>query len=485
MTSPDRLATYRRKRRADRTPEPIPDPHGAGPEGRGSVFVIQEHHARRLHWDLRLERNGVLASWAVPRGLPALPGESRLAVQTEDHPMEYLTFHGEIPAGEYGGGTMTVYDTGTYLTEKWDERHVIIDLRGEKVIGRYALFPVEGSRQWNIRRLDPPTDPDHVAAPERIEPMMAVPGPLPPAREDDTWAYEMKWDGVRAIGTVTGTVLGLRSRKGSDITSNYPELGSLGIAMGALDVVLDGEVVRLGSAGRPDFGALQHRMHVSDAARARKLAETAPVTYLIFDLLYAAGHSTVGLSYEQRRAVLAEVVPEGPRWQVTPWWSGGGADVLAASREHELEGILAKKLDSTYRPGQRSPLWRKVKNVRAQSGLIGGWLPGAGRRTGGIGSILLGIPEGDSLRFIGSVGTGMTDQMLDDLGARLGAHSRCSSPFNEAIPPTAGKKPRWVEPVLVAEVSYAEWGSSGRMRHPVWRGLRDDLTADDVVDESE
>ncbi len=484
MPSPDRLATYRRKRRAARTPEPIPDQHDDSAE-HGSVFVIQEHHARRLHWDLRLERDGVLASWAVPRGLPAVPGESRLAVHTEDHPMEYLTFHGEIPAGEYGGGSMTVYDTGTYVTEKWDERHVIVDLSGEKITGRYALFPLEGDKQWNIRRLDPPSDPDHVAVPDRIEPMMAVPGELPFAREDATWAYEMKWDGVRAIGTVEGTALSLRSRRGSDITSTYPELGGLGIAMGALDVVLDGEVVRLGADGRPDFGALQHRMHVTDVSRARKLAESAPVTYLIFDLLHVAGRSAIGLPYEQRRALLADVVPEGPRWQVTPWWSGGGADVLAASREYRLEGILAKKLDSTYRPGQRSPLWRKVKNVRAQSAVIGGWLSGAGRRAGGIGSILLGIPEGNGLRFIGSVGTGLTDQMLDDLGRALRGHSRKTSPFNEAIPPTTGKKPHWVEPVLVAEVSYAEWGSAGRLRHPVWRGLRDDLNPEDVVDESE
>lgn len=482
MPSPDRLATYRRKRRADRTPEPIPDRHDDG--GHGSVFVIQEHHARRLHWDLRLERDGVLASWAVPRGLPAVPGESRLAVHTEDHPMEYLTFHGEIPAGEYGGGTMTVYDTGTYVTEKWDERHVIVDLAGAKIMGRYALFPVEGHKQWNIRRLDPPTDPDYVPPPDRIEPMMAVPGVLPSAREDSTWAYEMKWDGVRAIGTVNGTALSLRSRKGTDITSTYPELGGLGHAMGALDVVVDGEVVRLGPHGRPDFGELQHRMHVSDASRARKLAESAPVTYLIFDLLYAAGRSAIGLTYEQRRALLADVVPEGPRWQVTPWWSGGGSDVLAASIEYQLEGILAKKLDSTYRPGQRSPAWRKIKNVRTQSAVIGGWLPGAGRRAGGIGSILLGFPEAEGLHFVGSVGTGLTDQMLDDLGRALRGHSRRSSAFNEVIPPTAGKKPHWVDPVLVAEVSYSEWGSSGRLRHPVWRGLRPDLTPADVVDES-
>lgn len=483
MASPDRLATYRRKRRADRTPEPIPDQHEQG--GHGRLFVIQEHRARRLHWDLRLERDGVLASWAVPRGLPPVPGESRLAVHTEDHPMEYLTFHGEIPKGEYGGGTMTVYDTGTYVTEKWDDRHVIVDLSGEKIVGRYALFPVEGEKQWNIRRLDPPSDPDYQEVPSRLEPMMAMPGPLPDAREDATWAYEMKWDGVRAIGAVNGTALTLRSRRGSDITVSYPELSGLGHAMGALDVVLDGEVVRLGPDGRPDFGALQHRMHVADASRARKLAETAPVTYLIFDLLYAAGRSAIGLPYEQRRALLADVVPQGPRWQVTPWWSGGGAQVLAASREYRLEGILAKKLDSPYRPGVRSPLWRKVKNVRTQSAVIGGWLPGAGRRAGGLGSILLGLPEGDGLRFIGSVGTGLTDQMLDDLGSALRGHSRGTSPFNDTVPPTARKKPHWVDPLLVAEVGYAEWGSAGRLRHPVWRGLRNDIDPEDVVDESE
>lgn len=475
----------------------MPDTAAAGirpaTDPAGRVFVIQEHRARRLHYDLRLERDGVLASWAVPRGLPALPGDSRLAVHTEDHPMEYLTFEGEIPPGEYGGGSMTVYDTGTYTAEKWDDRHVIVDLDGERIRGRYALFAVDdrstrgrgtSSWDWNIRRLDPPTDPTYQPVPQRLEPMMAVPGELPPPHEDGRWAYEMKWDGVRALATIEGTELRLRSRRGGDITATYPELAGLGFALGAVDVVLDGEVVAMGPGGRPDFGRLQHRMHVAEASRARKLAESDPVSYLIFDVLYAAGHRATDLSYQQRRALLDDLVPEGPRWQVTPWWSGGGPDVLAVSREARLEGIVAKRLESPYQPGVRTQLWRKVKNVRMQAGVIGGWLTGNGRRSGGIGSILLGLPEAGGLRFIGAVGSGLTEQGRRQLSDQLDPLGRKKSPFLAEVPVPSGRTAHWVAPTLVAEARYAEWSSEDRLRHPVWRGLRPDLTPEDVVREN-
>lgn len=313
--------------------------------------------------------------------------------------------------------------------------------------------------------------------------MMAVPGVLPAAHEDQRWAYEMKWDGVRALATVAEGGLALQSRRGNDVTVSYPELAGLATALGSLDVVLDGEVVRLDADGRPDFGALQHRMHVTDRAQALRLSRSDPVTYLVFDVLVAAGTRAIGLPYPQRRELLAELVPAGKHWQVTPWWSGGGASILAASKQFRLEGIIAKRLDSTYLPGSRSTLWRKVKNVQHQSAVIGGWLPGTGRRSAGIGSLLMGIPESGGLRFIGAVGAGLTDHALAHLGREVSSRARATSPFVDDVPRTPGRAPHWVDPDLVAEVGYAEWSSTDRLRHPVWRGLRPDLTPEDVVRE--
>src|SRR5439155_13277395 len=220
-----------------------------------------EHHARRLHWDVRLERGGVLVSWAVPKGPPPTPGDIRLAVHTEDHPMEYATFEGEIPKGEYGGGKMFIWDRGRYETLKWSEREIQVVFEGGRVRGRYTFFRSgREDRDWMVRRSDPPQEPDWAPLPDELEPMLATPGALPPSGQDENWAYEFKWDGVRALARVEGGRLRLHARKGNEITARYPELRLLGEELGSTQVWLDGEIVALVD-GRPTFYALQHRIH--------------------------------------------------------------------------------------------------------------------------------------------------------------------------------------------------------------------------------
>jgi bifunctional non-homologous end joining protein LigD len=455
----------------------------AGADGRR--FVVQEHHATRLHWDLRLERDGVAVSWAIPNGLPEVPKDNRLAVHTEDHPLEYLDFEGDIPKGEYGAGSMRVWDRGTYEELKWEPRKVEVRFHGERLQGRYALFPIDKGdepKDWLIHRMDPPADPAAAEPlPEKIVPMMARLGSLP--RDDDQWAFEIKWDGVRAICDSEPGRLRLHSRNLLDITPRYPEIGRLNRALSHHRAVLDGEVVALDGEGRPSFGALQRRMHVSAESTVRRLARETPVTYVIFDLLWLDGHSLMELPYAERRARLAELgVGEGERWRVPDYVAGHGAQVLAATEQQGLEGVIAKRLDSTYEPGRRSPAWIKVKNLHRQEVVIGGWVPGEGKRRDRIGALLAGVWEGDELRHTGRVGTGFTEQELDRLRERLVPLQREDSPFAPGGP----KIPRgsvFVEPELVAEVEFREWTEGGQLRAPSYKGLRDDKPAAAVVRE--
>jgi bifunctional non-homologous end joining protein LigD len=479
----DPLAEYRAKRDPRRTAEPVPAAGSALPEGNDDTFVVQEHHTprgrtgERVHWDLRLERDGVLKSWAVPKGPPTSPGTNRLAVPTEDHPLEYASFSGTIAAGEYGGGHVTIWDAGRYATEKWDERHIIVTFDGRRLAGRYALFPLSDGA-WNIRKLDATSAPADTPV-EVPLPMLATAGELPPPEEDALWGYEFKWDGVRAVAAVRGGALGLTSRKGTDITVRYPEVGRLPDGLVGHDAVLDGEIVAMDENGRPDFGALQNRMHRTGPEVGR-MAAAMPVTYLVFDLLSWDGEDLLARPYAERRERLDALGLAGHRWVATPWFRGGGAGVRAASEENGLEGVVAKRLTSPYRPGLRSPDWRKVKNVRTQSVVVGGWRPGQGRRAGGVGSLLFGVPDGEgNLVYAGHVGTGFSDQDLKDLKRMFTARS--TSPFHGTLPREVTRDAHWVEPDLVGEVAYAVWTADGRLRHPSWKGIRDDLEPDDVV----
>jgi bifunctional non-homologous end joining protein LigD len=468
----DRLDSYRAKRDFGQTAEPS---GAVGEPSREPRFVVQEHHARALHWDLRLEHDGVLASWAVPKGIPPDPARNHLAVRTEDHPLEYLEFHGEIPAGEYGAGSMSIWDRGTYELHKFREDEVMVTLHGERARGRYVLFRTRG-KNWMIHRMDPPEDPDREPMPERIEPMLARSGPLP--REDGRWAYEIKWDGVRAIAFVEGGRVRLQTRTGRDVTARYPELRAMGRALGSREAVLDGEVVSLGPDGRPSFQRLQSRMHLTSEPAVRRLSEREPVTYIAFDLLFLDGRSLMGEPYLARREALASLGLAGRAWQAPAHHVGDGAALLAASRAQGLEGILAKRTDCPYTPGRRSGNWVKVKNVRRTDAVIGGWMPGEGNRSGRLGALLVGYMEDGELRYAGRVGTGFDQAELDRLGGLLDGLARTSSPFTGRQPPRTA---RFVEPRLVAAVDYGEWTSARTLRHPVYRGLRDDVAPEDVV----
>ncbi|MDT3445044.1 MULTISPECIES: DNA polymerase ligase N-terminal domain-containing protein [unclassified Pseudofrankia] len=561
---PSPLDAYRARRDQARTPEPVPAAHpenasgpaatpGETPEkapgdtpgetpgggdresgvvdhtgddqaGRGDTFVIQEHHARALHWDVRLERDGVLVSWAVPKGLPVDPHTNHLAKQTEDHPLEYAGFAGDIPRGEYGGGSVKLWDRGTYELESWTADKVKVVLHGERVRGRYVFFRAGGRPgretgatgaagrrrgapygpdDWMVHRMDPPQDPTREPMPAALEPMYAVAGPLPSGPE---WVYEVKWDGMRVLAFIEGGRVRARSRAGRDVTAAFPELRPVGAALGATQAVLDGEIVAFGPDGRPDFSLLAHRIHVADAGAARRLARQIPVSYLVFDLLFLEGHATTGLSFDERRDLLAQF----PGLTLSDTLPGDGPEVLRASAAAGLEGVIAKRRSSVYQPGRRAADWVKTKNIRTQTVVIGGWEPGAGRREGRIGSLLVGIADpgvadpggprlggarlggaeggetggdvggGIAFRYAGHVGTGFSDATLDLLASLLEPLRQDTPPFPD-VPAQRARKAVWVRPELVAEVEYAHWTPDARMRHPSFKGLRDDLTPADTA----
>jgi bifunctional non-homologous end joining protein LigD len=516
----DRLTTYRAKRDAKKTPEPVPDetPHSTT----GRTFVIQEHHARRLHWDFRLEHDGVLVSWALPKGPPTDPGQNHLAVHVEDHPLEYGAFEGDIPHGEYGAGHVTIWDAGDYDVEKWrDGKEVIVTLHGTPGGGlggdrKFALIHTGGEgkadQNWLIHLMKPdaggakssgakssgakssgaktsassakrttrPVHPEPITR-TPISPMLATLGSAADILDEDEWAFEMKWDGIRALAEVRGGALRLTTRNGNDVTATYPDLAGLVELAGDHDLVVDGEVVTLDKTGRPDFGLLQTRMGLTKAREVEAAAERAPVHYMVFDLLELDGESLFTKTYDERRAALEDVLrpPKDHAVQVPPAFGGDLQHAIDSSRELNLEGVMAKRRDGTYSTGRRSRTWIKIKHHHAQEVVIGGWRPGNGRRANTIGSLLLGIPDGDGLRYVGRVGTGFTDAMLDDLAKKLAAHPRTTSPLTD-VPALDARDVHWVRPEFVGEVEFAEWTPTNRLRQPSWRGLRPDKTVADI-----
>ena len=480
--APDKLHSYRDKRDFTATSEPAGSVPGDTATAR---FVVQEHHATRLHWDLRLERDGVLASWAIPNGIPPDPADNRLAVHTEDHPLEYLGFQGDIPAGEYGAGTMRIWDSGTFETHLWDDKKVEVTFHGERLTGRYGLFPIGGpgrpgsEKDWMIHRMDPPVDPGREPMPERVLPMLAGAGELP--RDESRWSFEVKWDGVRAIAYVKPGRLRLESRNLNEITDAYPEVRGILRDLGMREAVFDGEIVAFDDGGKPSFERLQRRMHVTSPSAVRRLSASAPVVYAIFDLLYLDGHTLMALPYDERRARLEQLGLGGPAWRVPAAHPGRGQGLLDATAAQGLEGVVAKRLDSRYEPGRRTGAWVKIKHTRRQELVICGWLPGEGRRTDRIGALLMGVWENDQLRYAGRVGTGFTERTLTDLARRLAPLRRDDSPFDEA--PKLPRDAVFAEPELVAEIEFREWTSEGVMRAPSFKGLRDDKVAAQVVRE--
>jgi DNA ligase D-like protein (predicted ligase)/DNA ligase D-like protein (predicted polymerase)/DNA ligase D-like protein (predicted 3'-phosphoesterase) len=466
----DRLTKYRSMRDAARTPEPVPSTKPAA--GHGNTFVIQEHHARRLHYDFRLERDGVLVSWAVPKNLPETTAVNHLAVHTEDHPLEYGGFEGTIPKGEYGGGKVIIWDSGTYDTEKFndsvekgDEKgEVIVTLHGQRIAGRYALIQTNGD-QWLAHRMKD----QHVFDFDGLAPMLATHGSVA-ALKASQWAFEAKWDGYRLLVEADHGEVRLRSRSGRDITNEFPQLDSLADELTDHHVVLDGEVVALDASGVPRFSEMQNR------ARATRI-EFRP-----FDLLYLDGRSLLRAKYRDRRKLL-ETLAAGSGLNVPDLLPGDGAEALDYSRKHQWEGVIAKKRDSSYQPGRRSASWVKDKYWNTQEVVIGGWRAGEGGRSRGIGSLLMGVPAADGLRFVGRVGTGFTERDLAKLKKTLAPLHTDESPFDARLSTQDAKGVTFVKPTLVGEVRYSEWTSDGRLRQPSWRGLRPDKEPDEVVRE--
>ncbi|MFD6163613.1 ATP-dependent DNA ligase [Oerskovia sp. NPDC060287] len=517
----DRLETYRAKRDASRTPEPVPDE--APTPSRGNSFVIQEHHARRLHWDFRLEHDGVLVSWALPRGEPTDTRQNHLAVQTEDHPLAYGSFEGTIPAGEYGGGEVSIWDAGTYELEKWrDDEEVIVTLHGEQHGTRRLAFIHTGGHgpsgkgeenNWLIHLMAPrdearPTgharprsrasgqrpsetddEPVGVALPR---PMLATAGTvetLTAEGDPDDWAYEMKWDGFRVIAQVTGTAddasVRLVSRSGKDMTLTYPELQDLAVRVPAADlpVVVDGEIVALDARGRPSFRRLQQRANLTKAGDVAAARAKVGVELMLFDVLSVGGRSLVRRTYDERREILEDLVDGSGTVHVPPAFDGDLEGAVATSRQLGLEGVVAKRRTSTYTAGRRSRSWIKVKHSHTQEVVVVGWRPGHGDRSHLVGSLLLAVPDDQGLRYVGRVGSGFTEKDRRDLVTRLGRIERVTNPALD-VPAADASDARWVTPHLVGEVDYADWTSApegdGKLRHAVWRGWRPDKSPEDV-----
>ena len=465
-----RLREYERKRDRKQTPEPFGD---GKRRGKRPMFVVQRHDARRLHYDFRLERGGALASWAVPKGIPLEPGQRNLAVHVEDHPLEYASFHGEIPAGQYGAGQVEIWDEGTYeLVEEKKDGGLTVRLDGKRLQGTWTLVPAKLSgdpKNWLlIRKRDEQTAE---RAKSRYAPMLATLADKLPKGKG--WLYEAKWDGYRTIAYLSGSEATLRTRRDQDYTDRFSIIAKeLAKAVKTPDCVLDGEVCAIDEDGRTSFSAMQQGGH--------------PLVYYVFDLLELEGEPLVELPFTERRQRLEGILDKRNKTvQLSEAFDDGEA-LEQAALEQGLEGVMAKRADSRYEPGRRSRNWLKVKpGKQRQEFLIAGYTKGKGRRERRLGSLVLAVKRGGELHYVGNCGTGFTDDEIDSLLRQLKPLERGTPPF-KGVP----KMPRvkkgdvvWVEPKLVCEVEFMEWTHDGHLRAPSYQGLRDDKTPDEVRQE--
>ena len=505
------LAEYERKRDFALTPEPRGSP--AKPGAR-LLFVVQKHAARSLHYDFRLELDGTLKSWAVPKGPSLDPTVKRMAVQVEDHPLSYAEFEGTIPPKQYGAGTVIVWDTGTW-SPVGDARaglrdgHLKFDLDGVKLRGRWALVrmkprAVERQPAWLLMKekdaeargaaeFDLVTSrPDsvlgagrrppvskrlrRVAMPDKLAPQLATLVDAIPTGGD--WQYEIKFDGYRLLTRVDHQSVRCFTRNGHDWSAKLPVLIQSIVALKLAPCWLDGELVALDEAGVPNFQALQNAFEKSN---------TRALSYFVFDLPFHGGLDLRGEPLSTRRALLQRLVAQGESANVrfSDAFAGDPASLLASASEVGLEGLIGKRLGSTYRSA-RSPDWVKLKTGLRQEFVIGGYTDPKGSRLG-IGSLLLGVHDAQgALRYAGNVGSGFNERTLTALHAKLQASLASRSPFVDA-PVEVGdgrdSTPHWVRPELLAEVSFAQWTDAGRIRHAVFHGVRDDKPARQIVRE--
>jgi bifunctional non-homologous end joining protein LigD len=460
------LDEYRRKRDPKKTPEPF----SGKTSTKALTFVVQRHDARRLHYDFRLERDGALASWAVPKGVPLEPGVRALAVHVEDHPLDYGDFEGEIPKGQYGAGTVEIWDAGTYeLVEEKPDGGLTVRLHGKRLDGTWTLIPahLDGKEQnWLIVRKK-----DGVGRMLRndYKPMLAtLTGTLPTGSD---WLFEVKWDGYRALGYVRSGDARLVSRNGNDLTARFPDIGkALAKAARSPDCVVDGEVCALDENGRPSFSAMQQGR------------PGTPLVYEVFDVLEIDGVRLLDRPLTERRELLSGLLDRRvTNVQVSGAFDDGEA-LFTAAKEQHLEGVMAKKAASRYAEGRRTRDWLKIKTHGEQEFVIVGYTKGEGRRARSFGSLVLAVNESAALRWVGNAGTGFTEKTIAELLAALEPLRIADSPL--AVEPKMPKVRKadvvWVQPKLVAEVKFAEWTHDGHLRAPVYLGLRDDKSAPEV-----
>ena len=462
------LDAYRKKRDPKKTSEPFP----AKTERRSElpIFVVQRHDARRLHYDFRLERNGALASWAVPKGVPLEPGARSLAVHVEDHPLEYATFHGEIPAGQYGAGSVEIWDNGSYeLLEEKRNGQLTVRLHGTRLNGRWTLVParLDGKEEnWLLIKGHDEAAEDVVQGEYR--PMLATQEERIPRGEG--WTFEVKFDGYRAIAYIRGGECKLVSRNGNDLTQRFPDIArALVKAVRSPNAVVDGEVTRIDPDGRTSFSELQQG--------------SGQLVYYAFDLLELDGRPLVDLPLHERKDRLKQLVDiRTGSVAVSDGFDDGDA-LFKVAQQQQLEGIVAKRVDSTYKSGRRTRDWLKLKTELNDEFLVAGFTRGTGRRADTFGALVLAVREGGGLRYVGNVGTGFNDAEIRRLLKLMKPLHRETSPFAEPpkMPRVRKGDVQWIEPRLIAQVRYGEWTHDGHLRHPAYLGLRDDKEPDEVT----
>jgi DNA ligase D-like protein (predicted ligase)/DNA ligase D-like protein (predicted polymerase)/DNA ligase D-like protein (predicted 3'-phosphoesterase) len=462
--TPEQLEDYSRKRSFDKTPEPLP----TETLGEGSAFVVHRHHASRLHYDLRLEQNGTLKSWAVPKGLPPRPGIMRLAVNVEDHPLEYLHFEGAIPKGEYGGGMMWKFAQGRYEITKEKKGGFYFRLQSRELNAEYRAHHTK-ENQWLLERVDKPQT-DWLREP--IEPMLAKISQKPPDSGD--YVYEVKWDGIRALITLDEGELRIHGRNRMDFTKQFPELLIPEQAFRATSGLFDGEIVCLEADGKPNFRNVIHRMQQKTESGIERAKAKYPAVCYVFDCLYLDGRAIVNEPLKRRREWLEDAIKKDSAYRVSEAVEEGKA-LFEAAKQMGLEGIMAKERNSAYVPGKRSQSWLKIKTRQTLECAIIGYTQGKGDREARFGALHLAQTSGDELKYVGKVGTGFDDNSLKAVSAELEKLTTTKRPIPEK--PLDDARSVWVEPKLMCEVQFASLTEDGMLREPVFLRLRPDLTS--------
>jgi bifunctional non-homologous end joining protein LigD len=468
-------ALFEYVRRREFGPEGTTEPAPGDEAGQGNSFVIHKHRATRLHYDVRLERDGALPSWAVPKGLPTAKGDKRMAVRTEDHPLEYGKFEGTIPEGHYGAGEVRIFDNGWYEPIEWTDTKVSFRLHGRRYPDLEFHF-VKTKRDW-LAFLASAQTRQLIASPPRFSPMLAEAGQE--AFDDDGWWFEPKLDGIRCLAEMSTGETVLRTRTGRDATAQYPEIHMIHELVDQVNAVIDGEIVAFDADGRVSFEALQGRMNLANPREIDRARKRLPVSLVAFDILWLDGHDLTGLPLEQRRELLSLVVEEDDRLRITAHVVGEGTVMIAAAKEQQLEGVVAKRIGSPYAPGRRTDAWRKIKLRQTQDCVILGFTPGQGGRGKTFGALLVGAYDDGDLRWVGQVGSGLTDTQLTTMLERLQGLTT-AEPAVEELRDVKGAV--FVEPTLVCEVEYLEMTKgTGKMRAPVFKRMRDDKLPEDCV----